>query len=127
MYSKITNPLTGTKVSINSKQGKLIFKKYLTNLLGGAVQPDDSFFDMLEKSQSNRMDDQRASLIPYKQPGIKRQLNSCSNKLVKFIGEGSYKHAYTTNCNKDIWEEEEEFSESFTQNDCNNSVMLITN
>ena len=82
---------------------------------------------MLEKSQSNRMDDQRASLIPYKQPVIKKTLNSCSNKLVTFIRKGSYKRAYTTNCNKDVWEEEEEFSESFTQNDCNNSVMLITN
>ena len=46
MYSKITNPETGRKVSVFSKKGKLIIKKYL--LIGGFIKgsikiPSDNY------------------------------------------------------------------------------------
>jgi len=36
MYSKIINPETGEKVSVNTKQGKIIIRSYLNRLKGGA-------------------------------------------------------------------------------------------
>lgn len=38
MYSKITNPLTGRKVSINGKVGKNILRNYINVLVGGTDQ-----------------------------------------------------------------------------------------
>lgn len=35
MYSKITNPITGRKISINGKLGKTILRNYLLVLRGG--------------------------------------------------------------------------------------------
>jgi len=35
MYSKITNPITGRKISINSKKGRSILRKYIISLTGG--------------------------------------------------------------------------------------------
>ena len=39
MYSKITNPITGRKVSITGKLGRKILKDYLTVLNGGTSSP----------------------------------------------------------------------------------------
>ena len=39
MFSKITNPLTNEKYSINSKQGKQLLKQYVKLINGGAVDP----------------------------------------------------------------------------------------
>lgn len=38
MYSKITDPQTGKKISTDSKLGKKILKNYLTILEGGGVR-----------------------------------------------------------------------------------------
>ena len=36
MYSKIVNPKTGRKVSVNSRKGKEIIRHYVTHLQGGS-------------------------------------------------------------------------------------------
>jgi hypothetical protein len=35
MYSKIVNPATGRKISINSKKGKAVLKNYINIVSGG--------------------------------------------------------------------------------------------
>ena len=49
MYSKITNPKTGRRVSIKSRLGKKIIRNYLNFLVGGATpNPDGSnFYEIL--------------------------------------------------------------------------------
>ena len=44
MYSKITNPLTGRKVNINSKLGKKVLKNYLLQLKGGSNTDEDMVY-----------------------------------------------------------------------------------
>ena len=50
MYSKIENPLTGRRVSINGKLGRSILRNYLNVLNGGAAagggSPDDEYLDL---------------------------------------------------------------------------------
>jgi len=127
MYSKISNPITNRNVNIYSKKGNLILKKYLTKLSGGSSKSNDNFFDMLEKFQGERMDDQRSSHIVSKIEPIKASTIKCGNKLGKKIGEGTYKTAYVTKCVKKIWGYEGEFSKSFKETDCKDSTILLTN
>tara|TARA_B110000211_G_scaffold210528_1_gene248681 strand:- start:8409 stop:8672 length:264 start_codon:yes stop_codon:yes gene_type:complete len=37
MYSKIVNPATGRKISINSKKGKAVLKNYINIVSGGSL------------------------------------------------------------------------------------------
>ena len=59
MYSKITNPITGRKISINGKLGKTILRNYITVLQGGAYEEvknavAKSVFDFLEPADKLR-------------------------------------------------------------------------
>lgn len=58
--------------------------------------------------------------------GGKKNLINCVDKFGKFLGRGAYKKVYKTDCGKKYWEKEGEFSSSFTESDCNNSVIVVT-
>ena len=60
----------------------------------------------------------------YQLGGVTASNLNCSNKLGDPLGSGSFKTAYKTNCNE--WKGDEQFSDSFTKEDCDNSVILLT-
>ena len=60
----------------------------------------------------------------YQLGGVTASELNCSNKLGDLLGEGSYKKAYKTKCNE--WKDDEQFTESFTKENCDNSVILLT-
>uniref|UniRef100_A0A6C0IVF4 Protein kinase domain-containing protein n=1 Tax=viral metagenome TaxID=1070528 RepID=A0A6C0IVF4_9ZZZZ len=141
MYDKIIHPITKKKIDINTKKGFNLLNSYIFYLKGGSSSENDAFFDLIANFQSDetRMLDQRAtapqnvhSIQKVLKPKITKpinynvNLNKCHDKTSKLLGTGNYKSAYKTNCDTSLWKPESEFSESFTQEDCNNSAILLT-
>ena len=144
MYDKIIHPITKKKMDINTKKGFNLLNNYIFYLKGGSSKPNDAFLDFIANYQSDetRMLDQRAntsqnvhSIQKVLKPEITKpinynvNLNKChakTSKLVRLGWNSNSEAEYKTNCNKSLWKSENEFSESFTQEDCDNSFILLT-
>ncbi|MDA7573665.1 hypothetical protein N8751_00045 [bacterium] len=103
MYDFIVNPETGRKVNIHGKTGKKVLKTY--KQIGGIF-----------------------NLGRIETKGIK-----CKGKILNELGRGTFKTANSINCEKDQWTSKSKFfatnkfNKNFTQENCQNSTIVITN
>ena len=114
MYNKIVNPVTKKKVSIYSKSGIKILKKYLKyyNLYGGATLAPRK--DASHKGDIHKDDIHTDGTVKLQNIDL-----NCNDIIDSEIGKGAAKIVYKTkNCDNAIWE-----THNISPTKCQNSVV----